>query len=59
MSRWGDSNSRPTAYKAVALPLSYIGWASILPWASAGQWGDRTPFAASGDPAISSQGIDG
>ncbi len=26
-SRWGDSNSRPTAYKAVALPLSYIGWA--------------------------------
>lgn len=25
-SRWGDSNSRPTAYKAVALPLSYIGW---------------------------------
>jgi hypothetical protein len=24
-SRWRESNSQPTAYKAVALPLSYIG----------------------------------
>lgn len=25
VSRWGELNSRPTAYHAVALPLCYIG----------------------------------